>query len=54
MSGGSGGSFGPTSGGGAARDTGEEGTAGMGVEFVRLSDPDRDAILALVTRGSHG
>jgi Tfp pilus assembly protein PilZ len=37
-----------------ARDTGDEGIAGMGIEFVRLTDPDRDAILALVTRGSHG
>jgi hypothetical protein len=38
-----------------ARDTGDDGTAaGMGIQFVTLSDADRDAILALVTRGSHG
>ena len=38
-----------------ARDTGDEGlAAGMGVQFLQLSDPDRDAILALVNRGSHG
>jgi hypothetical protein len=38
-----------------ARDTGDDGTAaGMGIQFVSLSDQDRDAILALVTRGSHG
>jgi Tfp pilus assembly protein PilZ len=35
-----------------ARDTGDEGlAAGMGVQFVQLSDSDRDAILALVQRG---
>ena len=38
-----------------ARDTGDDGTAaGMGIQFVALPDADRDAILALVTRGSHG
>ena len=37
-----------------ARETGDEGVAGMGIEFVDLSEGDRDAILALVTRGSHG
>ena len=37
-----------------ARETGDEGVAGMGIEFVDLPDADRDAILALVTRGSHG
>jgi c-di-GMP-binding flagellar brake protein YcgR len=35
-----------------ARDTGDEGAApGMGVQFSRLSDTDREAIQALVTRG---
>ena len=37
-----------------ARETGDEGVAGMGIEFLDLSDADRDAILSLVTRGSHG
>jgi hypothetical protein len=38
-----------------ARDTGDDGVAaGMGIQFVQLSDSDRDAILALVQRGSHG
>jgi Tfp pilus assembly protein PilZ len=37
-----------------ARETGDEGVPGMGMEFVALLDPDRDAILALVTRGTHG
>ena len=33
-----------------ARDTGDDGVAaGMGIQFVQLSDADRDAILALVT-----
>lgn len=34
---------------------GDDGSApGMGIQFVQLSDSDRDAILALVQRGSHG
>jgi hypothetical protein len=38
-----------------SRDSGDDGTfAGMGIQFVALSDHDREAILALVTRGSHG
>jgi hypothetical protein len=38
-----------------SRDSGDDGAApGMGIQFVSLSDPDREAILALVTRGSHG
>lgn len=38
-----------------ARDTGDDGAAaGMGIQFVALTDSDREAILALVTRGSHG
>jgi Tfp pilus assembly protein PilZ len=37
-----------------ARETGDEGVAGMGIEFIELLDADRDAILDLVTRGSHG
>jgi Tfp pilus assembly protein PilZ len=37
-----------------ARETGDEGVAGMGIELHDLSDADRDALLALVTRGSHG
>jgi Tfp pilus assembly protein PilZ len=35
-----------------SRDSGDDGTpAGMGIQFVQLTDPDRDAILALVQRG---
>jgi hypothetical protein len=37
-----------------ARDTGDDAVPGMGIAFTDLSDRDRDAILALVTRGSHG
>jgi hypothetical protein len=37
-----------------ARDMGDDGVPGMGIEFVHLTDADRDAILALVTRGAHG
>jgi Tfp pilus assembly protein PilZ len=37
-----------------ARDTGDEAVPGMGIAFTDLSDRDRDAIVALVTRGSHG
>ena len=34
---------------------GDDGSApGMGIQFVQLSESDRDAILALVQRGSHG
>lgn len=36
------------------RDSGDDASAGMGIQFVGLSDADRDAILQLVTRGSHG
>jgi Tfp pilus assembly protein PilZ len=38
-----------------SRETGTDGpAAGMGIQFTQLPDADRDAILALVTRGSHG
>jgi hypothetical protein len=37
-----------------SRDSGDDGVPGMGIEFVTLADPDRDAILSLVTRGAHG
>jgi Tfp pilus assembly protein PilZ len=37
-----------------ARDAGDDGVPGMGIEFAALKDPDRDAIQALVTRGAHG
>jgi Tfp pilus assembly protein PilZ len=34
---------------------GDDGSApGMGIQFLQLSESDRDAILALVQRGSHG
>lgn len=36
------------------RDTGDDGVPGMGVEFLTLTDADREAILALVGRGDHG
>jgi Tfp pilus assembly protein PilZ len=38
------------------RDTGEDGPsgAGMGIQFVSLTDLDREAIIAMVARGSHG
>jgi hypothetical protein len=35
-----------------ARDSGDD--AGMGIQFVQLSEADREAVLALVQRGSHG
>jgi Tfp pilus assembly protein PilZ len=37
-----------------ARDSGDEVIPGMGIQFVALTDIDRDAIRALCTRGSHG
>jgi hypothetical protein len=37
-----------------ARDTGDDGVPGMGIAFAHLTDRDRDAILELVQRGSHG
>ena len=37
-----------------ARDSGDDVIPGMGIQFVALSDADRDAIRALCTRGSHG
>jgi hypothetical protein len=37
-----------------ARDSGDDVIPGMGIQFVALSDVDRDAIRALCTRGSHG
>lgn len=37
-----------------ARESGDEGVPGMGVEFVNLEDADREAIRALVARGNHG
>jgi uncharacterized protein (TIGR02266 family) len=37
-----------------ARDSGDDVIPGMGIQFVALTDADRDAIRALVTRGSHG
>jgi uncharacterized protein (TIGR02266 family) len=36
------------------RDGDDGSSPGMGIQFVQLSDSDRDAILALVQRGSHG
>ena len=37
-----------------ARDTGDDGVPGMGIEFKTLTDADREAILALVGGGGHG
>ena len=37
-----------------ARDSGDDVIPGMGIQFVALTDADRDAIRALCTRGSHG
>lgn len=37
-----------------ARDGGDETAAGMGIQFVSLTDADRAAIQTLVTRGAHG
>jgi Tfp pilus assembly protein PilZ len=37
-----------------ARDTGDEGLVGMGVQFAHLTERDRDAIVELVARGGHG
>jgi uncharacterized protein (TIGR02266 family) len=37
-----------------ARDSGDDVIPGMGIAFVSLSDADREAIRALVTRGANG
>jgi hypothetical protein len=37
-----------------ARDSGDDVIPGMGIMFVALADSDREAIRALVTRGTHG
>jgi uncharacterized protein (TIGR02266 family) len=37
-----------------ARDSGDDVIPGMGIAFVTLADSDREAIRALVTRGTHG
>lgn len=37
-----------------ARDSGDDVIPGMGIQFVALTDADRDAIRELCTRGSHG
>jgi hypothetical protein len=37
-----------------ARDSGDDVIPGMGIMFVALAEGDREAIRALVTRGSHG
>ncbi|HEX4460755.1 MAG TPA: PilZ domain-containing protein [Polyangia bacterium] len=37
-----------------ARDSGDDVIPGMGIQFVALSDADRESIRALCTRGSNG
>lgn len=37
-----------------ARDSGDDVIPGMGIQFVALGEPDREAIRALCTRGTHG